>query len=128
MFGEPAAHQTNATTDVKNALEHFYLADCTFNVKVLSNIYLKNLRFLPFDPETAITNLKKILTLSEWLCGREIQYKVSQIHMEIGKTLSVSLGDKKKGRAHIEKGRMVLEGMYSADHPIYSKYLAFISL
>ena len=109
-------------------MDYFSLTDCVLNIKVLSNIYLKNLRFLPYDPEGAIANLKKVLQLSEWLCGRETQYKVQQIYMEIGKTLSVSLADKKKGRAHIEKGRTVLESMYPADHPIQSKYLAFISL
>ena len=99
-------------------MDYFSITDCVLNIKVLSNIYLKNLRFLPYDPEGAITNLKKVLQLSEWLCGRETQYKVQQIYMEIGKTLSVSLADKKKGRAHIEKGRTVLESMYPADHPI----------
>ena len=52
-------------------MDYFSITDCVLNIKVLSNIYLKNLRFLPYDPEGAIANLKKVLQLSEWLCGRE---------------------------------------------------------
>ena len=52
---------------------------------------MKNLRFLSYDPKTAVENLKKVLVLSEWLCGPTIKFKHYQIHFEIGKAFSASL-------------------------------------
>ena len=65
--------------------------DGVLNVKILMNLYMKNLRFISHDPETAIENLKKILMLSTHICGSNVKYKHSQIHFEIGRALSASM-------------------------------------
>ena len=79
-------------------MDEFELKKGVLNVKILGNIYIKNLRFLSYDPEQAIENLKKVLILSEFLCGPEIKFKHSQINFEIGKALSASLSKRKEGR------------------------------
>ena len=61
------------------------------NVKILMNIYMKNLRFISHDPENAIENLKKVLELSTHVCGPDVKYKHSQIYFEIGRALSASM-------------------------------------
>ena len=109
-------------------MDEFELKKGVLNVKILGNIYIKNLRFLSYDPEQAIENLKKVLILSEFLCGPEIKFKHSQINFEIGKALSASLSKRKEGRQYIEKGRSVIEQIYGEDHATMSKYYAFISL
>lgn len=95
--------------EVQAIMNDFDLTEGVLNIKILSNIYLKNLRFLSYDPEQAISNLKKVLKLSEFLCGPDIKYKFSQINFEIGKALSASLAKRKEGRIFIEKGRYILE-------------------
>ena len=47
------------------------------NIKILNNIYMKNLRFLSYDPETAIVNLEKVLILSTHVSGEAVNYKHS---------------------------------------------------
>ena len=47
------------------------------NIKILNNIYMKNLRFLSYDPETAIVNLEKVLILSTHVSGESVNYKHS---------------------------------------------------
>jgi len=58
-------------------MEHFDLVDGILNTKIISNLYMKNLRFVSHDPETAIANLKKVLVLSTHLCGEDIKFKHS---------------------------------------------------
>lgn len=89
---------------------------------------MKNLRFLSYDPRTAVENLKKVLVLSEWLCGPTIKFKQYQIHFEIGKALSASLAKRTQGRESIEEGRVIMESLYGANHAIMQKYGAFISI
>jgi len=110
------------------ALKGLQLSEGVVNVKILYNVYMKNLRFLPYDPETAIENLKKVLLLSDWLCGPQIKYKHSQINFEVGKALSASLARRKEGRQWIEQGRVVIEDTLGSEHPFMQKYFAFISL
>jgi len=77
--------------EVKSIMDHFEMAEGALNLKILQNLYMKNLRFLSYDPETSIANLKKVLVLSDFLCGPTINFKHYQINFEIGKTLSASL-------------------------------------
>ena len=79
------------TDEVRQIMEEFDLADGILNIKIISNVYMKNLRFVSHDPVIAIANLKKIIILSTHLCGENIKFKHSQINLEIGKALSASL-------------------------------------
>lgn len=63
--------------EVTSIINHFELSEGALNVKILQNIYLKNLRFLSHEPEIAIANLEKVLILSDYLCGPSIKYKQS---------------------------------------------------
>ena len=109
-------------------MEEFELVEEALNVKVLMNIYMKNLRFISHDPEHAIENLKKVIILSTHVCGEDVKYKHSQINFEIGRALSASLAKYKEGREYIEKGRAILEEMYGKDHASMVKYFSFISM
>ena len=109
-------------------MEHFDLSETLVNVKVLHNIYIKNIRFMAYEPETCIENFKKVLVLSEWLCGPEIMYKNSQIYYEMGKATTTLLNNNDKGRAFIEKGRTIQESLYGKGHPTLIRYISFISL
>ena len=53
------------------------LGEEVLNIKIILNIYIKNLRFISYDPEQVIENLKKIMTLCEFLCGPNIKFKHS---------------------------------------------------
>ena len=107
LYGGPSDKQQQASEEVKAVLEHFDLSDQMVNVKVLHNVYIKNLRFMSYDPETGMENLKKVLILSDWLLGPEIAYKHSQIYYEIGKAQTTLISDYDEGRAFMEKGREV---------------------
>ncbi len=61
--------------EVKSIMDHFDMGEGALNLKILQNVYMKNLRFLSYDPETAVANLKKVLVLSEFLCGPTINFK-----------------------------------------------------
>ena len=63
--------------EVKAVMDHFEMGEGALNLKILQNVYMKNLRFISYDPETAIENLKKVLVLSNFLCGPTIQFKYS---------------------------------------------------
>ena len=91
--------------EVKDVMDHFDLSEGALNLKILQNVYMKNLRFISYDPENSIANLEKVLVLSNFLCGPTIQFKYSQVNFEIGKALSSSLAQVKLGREYIEKGR-----------------------
>ena len=58
-------------------MEEFELVEEALNVKVLMNIYMKNLRFISHDPEHSIENLKKVIILSTHVCGEDVKYKHS---------------------------------------------------
>ena len=63
--------------EVRAIMEEFELVEEALNVKVLMNIYMKNLRFISHDPETSIENLKKVIILSSHVCGEDVKYKHS---------------------------------------------------
>ena len=58
-------------------MDEFELVEEALNVKVIMNIYMKNLRFISHDPENAIENLKKVITLSTHVCEEDVKYKHS---------------------------------------------------
>lgn len=63
---------------VREVYDHFELGDGgVINLEILQNIYIKNLRFLSYDPIVAIENLKKFLVLSDFVCGASLKYKHS---------------------------------------------------
>ena len=63
--------------EIRAIMEEFELVEEALNVKVLMNIYMKNLRFISHDPEHAIENLKKVIILSTHVCGEDVKYKHS---------------------------------------------------
>ena len=56
--------------NIKSIMQEFNIE--AVNVKVICNIYMKNLRFLSYDPETAIEKLKKVLVLSSFVVGESV--------------------------------------------------------
>ena len=78
------------TEEIRTIMREFGIPD-VLNVKILINLYMKNLRFISHEPENAIENLKKVLVLSTHVCGPDVKYKHSQIHFEIGRALSASM-------------------------------------
>ena len=46
LYGGPGDSRSQASEEVKAALEHFDLTETLVNVKVLHNIYIKNIRFM----------------------------------------------------------------------------------
>lgn len=72
------ALQKRMPGEVREVFDHFELGDGgVINLEILQNIYIKNLRFLAYDPVVAIDNLKKFLVLSDFICGPAIKYKHS---------------------------------------------------
>lgn len=63
--------------EIRAIMEEFELVEEALNVKVLMNIYMKNLRFISHDPEHSIENLKKVIILSTHVCGEDVKYKHS---------------------------------------------------
>ena len=72
-------------------------------------------------------NFKKVLVLSDWLCGPKILYKNSQIYYEMGKATTQELNNYVQGRTYIEKGRTIQEQLYGKSHPTLIRYISFIS-
>ena len=75
-------------------MEDFNLSESVLNVKILQNLYTKNLRFITYDPEQGIANLEKVMKLSTFLCSGcppTLKLKHYQINFEIGKAFSASL-------------------------------------
>ena len=58
--------------EVRQIMNDFDLSESVLNVKILTNVYMKNLRFVSYDPESSVANLKKILKLSDYLCGPKV--------------------------------------------------------
>ena len=68
-----------------------------------------------------------MLTLSKHLLGDRVQYKHSQIYLELGEAHS-GLGKKDKGRELLLRGKTQLEQQFGSDHAMYQKHYAFQSL